>query len=940
MIRRDFLKLAGIAGAAALLGCDRPSREIIPYVVPPEDVVPGIATWYATTCRECPAGCGVLARNRNGRVVKLEGNPAHPINKGTLCAMGQAALQGLYDPDRLNLPLHKGKDGFFRVLSWQNAEDLLKEKLAAAKRAGQGRTALITDLVSGTMDTLLTNMMGELKSDRRLTFEPISYGALASAHQIAYGVRGIPHYRLDEADLIISFGADFLETWVSPVEQARLFASARRVKNGVMAKAVYVGPRMSVTAANADRWIPTLPGSPGLVALGMLLYAMEKGIARGLSDSMQVKLRGAARGWSLESIAARTGVVKETIAKLSELFFKADRPLAVGHISGPSGLDITGGLTAITLLNRAAGDPGDLVDFSRQKALGRCSPASEVADLLSALDQGKVDVLMVMGANPVYALPQSWNVPAAFENVPFIVSLAGHMDETTQAADLVLPIQTPLETWGDCVPQNGLRCIIQPVTGFVFPNARPAGDVLLTVARKIMNPDLFPGNTFYDYLRHTWRDTVFTDHPGSFEEFWIGAIQRGFIEEKPLSRSEFTQDLDKLRFSEPRESNGLHLVAFPHMSLFDGRGANKPWLQELPETITQITWDTWVEIHPDTAGKLGIRHGEKVEIQSPYGKIQAPAYVYRGVQKETLAIPMGRGHRGYGRFADGLGTNPMALFPRADDSYPEFIFSIQDVKATGKGTIVGFANTDGSMYDHGRDLALTVRLEKIGSLVKNKVKPPLPEGTRAEEDIYPAHHYPDYRWAMAIDLSRCIGCGACAVACYAENNVPTVGAELVREGREMSWLRIERYFDPEWKNQPRFLVMLCQHCYAAPCEYVCPVYAAHHSKEGLNEQIYNRCVGTRYCNNNCPYKVRRFNWLPYPRPEPLTWQFNPDVVVRQKGVMEKCSFCMQRIKEAHNTARNEGREISDGEITTACAQTCPTQAIVFGNLLDEESRVF
>ncbi len=395
--------------------------------------------------------------------------------------------------------------------------------------------------------------------------------------------------------------------------------------------------------------------------------------------------------------------------------------------------------------------------------------------------------------------------------------------------------------------------------------------------------------------------------------------------------------------SKKESEKGFHFTGYPTIQFFDGRIANRPWIQELPDPVTQVTWGGWVEIHPETAKKLGIRKGDLLQIRSPYGSLEAPALPISTVPNDTVAMPIGQGHTEYGRFANGLPANPMDIFPRSVDNVsggilrPPFRVTIQK-----RDKSLPVANTDGSFYQQGRGLTQTIPWEEYRKEKAAGHRPhldvPLPGGFDPRKDFYPPHRHPEYRWTMVVDLDRCIGCGACAVACYAENNVAIVGRNLVMQGREMSWLRIQRYFERE-EPRIRFLPMLCQHCDAAPCEPVCPVFAPHHSIEGLNNQVYNRCVGTRFCSQNCPYKVRRFNWFTFTRSEPLNWQLNPDVTVRQKGVMEKCSFCIQRIVEAKNRAKNEGRKVRDGDFTTACAQTCPTEALIFGNLKDPKSHV-
>jgi molybdopterin-containing oxidoreductase family iron-sulfur binding subunit len=512
------------------------------------------------------------------------------------------------------------------------------------------------------------------------------------------------------------------------------------------------------------------------------------------------------------------------------------------------------------------------------------------------------------------------------------------MDETTELANLVLPDTVALEKWGDYIPREGVYGLIQPTMGLVsFFSAKAIGDVILSVSKQIEGlKDQFTQKTFYDYLRDSWKNEIQQKFAPDkdFETFWLEALGNGGVfQDVEPTPVQISDEVLGVSFSEPKfEGDGdMYFIPYPSSRYYDGRGANKPWLQELPDSITTAVWDSWVEIHPDTAKKLGIKEGDFILVESPYGKLETQAFIYKGIRPDTIAVPLGLGHRSYGRYAQNVGVNPIEILPASTDELSGgFAWLSTKVKVSKTGKWKKLVKTQNSSSQADRGIAQALGLMEAQNGLHRE--------EHEEPDMYPPHEH-KHRWGMAIDLSKCIGCGACVTACYAENNVAVVGKEQVARGRHMAWIRIERFFEEKDGLETRFIPMLCQHCDNAPCEPVCPVYATYHNYEGLNVMVYNRCVGTRYCSNNCTYKVRRFNWFTYKFPEPFNWQLNPDVTVRTKGVMEKCTFCSQRIIFTKDKAKDEGRFPKDGEITPACAQTCPTKAIVFGDLKDPESMV-
>ena len=934
--RRDFLKLLGISGVAATLpGCSSDSpRTLIPYLIPANEIIPGQATWYATVCRECPAGCGMLVKTMEGRAIKVEGNPDHPVNRGRLCARGQASLQGLYNPDRIRQPLRRGAERTLQPVSWDEAERVIASRISELK-GERNRLAFVTPLITGSLDRLIDLWLQSLGSSNRLRYEPVSYESLKEANRIAFGFDEIPEYDLQKAHFILSFGADFLETWLSPVEYARDFATMRAYRAGHIGRSVYVGPRLSLTGANSDEWIPVQAGYESFLALGMINTIIAEGFAAGLPDAERKEFRNLVAAYTPEAVAKQVGISADKIRVLARAFVKKQPSLALADGKSSNATEIC---LAANLLNYVAGNIGGTVRFGAQAAAGQVSSYRSVQKLLREIEQGEISVLFLAGVNPLFNLPEGKRFRQALEKVSLVVSISSFPDETTQAAQIVLPENTFLESWGDYEPRSGIRGLQQPVMEALY-DTRALGDILLSLSRRLETKEKLPWENFYLYLRDQWKEFYQRMKPDmDFEGFWVDSVRRGgSFQSAPTKPVRLNPEVFRKTFRPAAfagQQDGLTLVPYPSLTFYDGRMANRPWLQELPDPLSQIVWDNWLEIHPDDAKKLGIEKNDLLQIQSPTGEIKLPVHISNGVRLGTVAVPVGQGHSAFGRYAQGRGASPISLLAgEADAESGALVWQGTRVVVRPTGIKHRLAATFGSDRSHDREIVQTIPLAALQSGREKEAHPHLLQ-------MYPEHEHAKHRWGMVIDLNACIGCNACAVACAAENNIPVMGKEEVAYGREMSWIRIQRYNEgTDDKPEHHFIPMLCQQCDNAPCEPVCPVYATYHNPEGLNAQVYNRCVGTRYCSNNCPYKVRRFNWYTAKWPEPLSLQLNPDVTVREMGVMEKCTFCVQRIRAAELTAKQEEREVQEGEIEPACSQTCPTRAIIFGDLNDAQSEV-
>jgi len=956
--RRRFLKVLGVtgAGAAAMSACGigpEPTEKLIPYLIQPEDQIPGTATYYASTCRECAAGCGIHVRVREGRAVKIEGNPESPINAGRLCARGQAALQGLYNPDRVTGPMVRNAAGGFDSITWDDAISRLQGKLTGARGHG---IVFLTGTDASSFGDLVDDWMRQA-GGRRVSYEAFGFDALRAGNRLAFGTAAVPSYDFANAKYVLSFGADFLDTWLSPVAFQNAFSRAHAFdgsRDGSMAKFVFVGPRMSLTGMNADEWVAALPGTEGVLALAMAQVIVSRRLAALPADAG--RLAGLLADHTPAKVSAVTGLEEKLIVRLATEFAAAKGGLAVaGGMAAQyaNGAEI---VAAVNILNYVAGAVGKLVKFGPDLAVGETGTFGDLATLTADMAAGRVALLFVHGTNPAHSLPGAFTQGLA--KVEYKVSFASYMDETAAAADLILPDLHPLEQWNDSRPRAGIYALQQPAMQPVFPETRQTGDVVL----KIMGR---PG-TFRDHLQGRWRELQRRFGAGkSFEQFWMDALQHGGVYgDTPARAVRLAESAARIAPAPAAAAGGDQtVVVFPHPVLHDGRGANKPWLQELPDPVSKIAWHGWVEVHPDTAAKWDVATGDYLLLKSPFGAVKAPVWITATVRPDVIAVPTGQGHAAYGRYAKDRSFNAFELLGAEGNGYGGRTFAVR-ATVTKTGEHRKIVTTEGSPRERGEGSVEVLTLARANALhagdhpYHHEETPEYAKesvewwGERQFEQAELGNYAGDQpRWGLAVDLSKCTGCSACVTACYAENNLATVGEDLMMRGREMSWLRLERYWLTDEAGHPQGAVnspMMCQQCGNAPCEPVCPVYAAYHTPDGLNGQVYNRCVGTRYCSNNCPYKVRYFNWYNYAErggeweawPEPLSMLLNPDVTVRERGVMEKCTFCVQRIRGAQNKARLEDRNVRDGEIVPACAQSCPSEAIVFGDLHDRNSEVY
>jgi MoCo/4Fe-4S cofactor protein with predicted Tat translocation signal len=839
--RRDFLKLSGAAMVFATAGCGlRPAEKIIPYINQPEEIMLGVPNYYASASGSA-AGNGVLIKTREGRPIKIEGNPNHPLSHGKLDARGQYDIFNLYDPDRLTGPV-KMVGGQPAVISWGAADG----EIAEALKASRGRIAVLTGTVHGPARQKVIADFCESFGAMHFSYDAWSCETTRKAQEISYGAAALPSYHFDKAEYVLCLEADPLGTGYSSLEWQTAFGKLRHVKDHKLNKLVSVDCTTSFTASNADERVRVKPGMSLSVALaiantlavaGRSVVELDGGIMSAVSRSSAAQIEG------------QLNLEQGTIAKIANDLWQAK---GKSIVFGGESLDLQ---LAAALLNAMLGNDGVTVDGNGAPSQQATGSLVGLMDLIGRMNGGQIDVLITYGTNPGYTLPEAAGFANALKNVKTKVHLGDRGDETGRLADYLLPGLHWLENWGDAEPQVGLYSVIQP-TVMPLHDCRGAEESLIKFAQTAGVDGLGKvEGGWHDYLMNVWREKVYNPAifaAGDFTTFWQGTLRDGYVDlrKAPTARTYSSAGLAELRA--PRESTELQLVVMPSPWLTDDGNTNNAWLLELPHPVGRVNWTNYANLAPKTASALGLRDGDYVKLSVGDQTIEVPVHVQPGDVANVLTIESGWGRRNVGRVGNHVGGNAFALCSIMNGLLTTAGETVV-IEKTGKWERL--PDVQGHNYTEGRPIVAEAPFE---AYLNN------PEAGHWHEhelfSLYPEWEYKGNKWGMVIDQTACIGCNACIAACSVENNIPVVGVDQIRKGREMHWIRIDRYYsgdenDPEFTYQP----MLCQHCDNASCETVCPVVATIHSEEGLNLQVYNRCVGTRYCSNNCPYKVRRFN---------------------------------------------------------------------------------
>jgi MoCo/4Fe-4S cofactor protein with predicted Tat translocation signal len=925
--RRDFLKFLGFSVAAAsLAACEAPVRKTIPYLIRPDQITPGIANYYASTFADGYDYAAILVKTREGRPIKIEGNTLSSVTKGKVNARIQAAVLSLYDDTRIKGPMMGGK-----AATWSNIDSAVSSKLAEISGKG-GKIRILSGTVNSP-STLkaITDFKTKFPGTKHIQYDVMSCSATIAANKASFGVEAVPSYMFNNANVIVGFDCDFLLNWVSPIEHASQYAETRKLDNGrkQMSKHYQYESQLSLTGSNAD-------------------------VRTGIRPSQQMAYILALH----DAIASRTGgkTAGSSAGELKTIDELADRLAAnKGKSLVVCGINDVTIQRLVNSINSMLDSYGNTINLDAPNYQRKGNDA-DVAMLLDEMSKGEVGALLIYYSNPVYTLPNGKAFADGLKKVDLSISFADREDETAQNCKYICPDHHPLESWSDAEPKKGYYSLGQPTIAPLF-DTRQMQESLLA----------WSGNTtnFHDYMMANWK-TVAPEM--MFEKL----LQDGVYEKPAATAGKYSATGDMGTVSVPAVAGEIEIVLYEKAGIGTGNMANNPWLQELPDPISRITWDNYLAVSPKDARENSWAQGNIVNIKSAVASINAPVLIQPGQTPGTVSLAVGYGRTAAGRTANDIGVNAYPISNLVNNS---LTYSSQ-VKISK--TVLDdyyFAATQTHHTMMGRAIVKETTLEdylKNPNAGNEEEKIAMQEGPVHSEKkpeevtLWDEHEVGNHHWGMSIDLNSCIGCGACVVACTAENNVPVVGKDEVMRSREMHWIRIDRYYssdadpkegesgdiklmeDPSDMPQVVFQPVMCQHCAHAPCETVCPVIATSHSSEGLNQMIYNRCVGTRYCANNCPYKVRRFNWFRYSDNPKFDFNLNndlgkmvlnPDVVVRSRGVMEKCSMCVQRLQEGKLNAKKERRTVKDGEINTACAQTCPTNAITFGDYKIKDSRL-
>ena len=954
--RRDFLKLMGFSVAAAsLAACEAPVRKAIPYLNKPEEINPGIPNYYASTYTNGGNYCSIVVKTREGRPIKIEPNKLSSLSGGGTNAQVEASVLSLYDKARLSDPTINGSK-----VDWAELDSQVKTKLESIS-SGRGQIRIVSKtIMSPSTKAAIEEFITRYPGTELVVYDPISSYGIVKANELSFGKAVIPNYDFAKAKTVVSFGADFLGTWINPNKFSHDFVKNRKLDHGKkeMSRLYQFESNLSLTGSNADYRTPIKPSEQGQVVLSLYnLLAAKAG-------------RPAVSGGKVDAAHLADAA--------NDLWNNKGKSLV---ISGSNDPNIQIVVNAINDLLQHIGTTIDL----KTPTYFRQGDDQQMTKFVSELSTGKLQGVIFLNSNPVYDHYRGAEILQALEKVNLKVSISERADETASTVDYIAPDHHYLESWGDANPVEGEYSLCQPAISPLF-NTRQAQETLLRWAGKA---DV----NFYEFIKSYWRKNIFTTQSKQkdFDVFFDQSLHDGVysMEARAMTMEfiVFGGDLNAAAaaIASTYKSGGLELALYETIAIGDGSQANNPWLQETPDPITKACWDNYLTISQAMANELGIEmvQGNTYQVNLTVGgqSLTLPVIVQPGQARGTVGLAVGYGRTKAGRVANNVGVNAYPLISEISGAANMSISANVSVALTGEAAKVAHTQTHHTFMNreyvvqettlntykshpehafHRPKIAVSEALEKKlrgeDTKVEGKIQP-------REISLWEGHNYNNHHWTMSVDLNSCIGCSACSVACVAENNVPVVGKEEVLNRREMTWLRIDRYYSSEASAQSNaemevaaenpevtFQPMMCQHCNNAPCETVCPVAATTHSTEGLNQMTYNRCIGTRYCANNCPYKVRRFNWFKYHDNSQFgdnssmnndlgKMVLNPDVTVRSRGVMEKCTFCVQRIQYGKLEAKKKGRRVVDGEVTTACASACPTDAIVFGDIRDPESKV-
>lgn len=929
--RRKFLALMTASTSFAVAACTnyRDKGKVVPYNKRPVGVSPGIANYYASTCTGCANACGTLIKTREGRPIKVDGNPDHPVNQGKICTRAQASILNLYDPERLQKPMKGSSE-----TSWDSVD---KEISSVLSGAGNKEIAFISyTITSPTFKKLLEEFQEKYPSAKVYSYELFNEENRRSAWKKCYGNASFPSVKWDHADVVLALEADFLVEEGNPQENARLFFKNRDIMNNpAHFNRLYTAEAtFNSTSLVSDYRLRIKPDAQ---------YEFVMGLLNEVAKKVGYKLPAGSGKYSLSDFAGKHNLKKEIVEHLiHDLSAHHGKAIVYAGAKLPEDVHV-----AVNALNEVLGASSLYELNNRSVQLYSLAESSDWDNLVKKMNGSQVAAVINLNANPVYHLPSDLGFEAALAKVPAVISLAENMSETTAKSNYVLPIHSQFEAWGDHQVRDGVYSLQQPVIEPLY-KTRQKEEVILSWLNGSKE-------NYHQYLMDNWEGSVFSsfDSGISFEKFWLSALHDGVIKTQ-VEGADFEQmDMSVLSGLKPTPGGSKFNVIFQaNPTMGDGRMANNGWLQEIPHPISKVVWDNYAAISPSTAKELGVEMGDMLNVQVGKNSLQIVAYVQPGMADKTAAIALGYGRKNAGIIADDVGFNANSLLSK-DSGLSQLVYHDADVSKAGGDYELVSTQEHQALEPHSMLENLIDNIHRKRNVIQEAIYKDFKNNKahlhrHIPRNVSTLHPYKEVKWEMSIDLNKCIACTACVASCNAENNIPIVGKDQVKVNREMHWMRIDRYYsgdpvEPTASVQP----MLCQHCDNAPCEYVCPVNATNHSPDGLNQMAYQRCVGTRYCANNCSYKVRRFNYFRFReefknafyQEDSAKLVHNPEVTVRTRGVMEKCTFCVQRIMEARQTAIKENRGVRGDDVVTACQEACPTHAIQFGNSNDPNSVV-